>query len=148
MNRVWEYQKRFEERYLLAGGKIIAQRYRDIGRETFSQIPTTTTLHDYRVGSIFSVMPRDSVFAILESINKFNQITGGKFINEETIICAPEFGNFWPEIKVDKNFFTSAKGVFVAGDALGFIRGAMQACVTGLKAARGIKLFLNKEAVR
>ena len=145
-SQVWDFQKRFEERYLGVGGKVVAQRFQDLGRDTFSPLPRESTILDYRVGSVFSVLPRGSLHVILEAITKFNQIIGGNVLGDRTIICAPEFGNFWPEVRVDKDFFTSVSGIFVAGDALGFIRGALQASVTGLKAARGIGLFLGKEA--
>lgn len=144
ISQVWNFQRRFEERYLAAGGKIIAQRFCDIGNNIFYPLPQTTTLRDYKIGSVFSVMPRDSLYVILEAIAKFNQMTNGQFVGDETIVCAPEFGNFWPEIKMDKNFLTNIEGAFVAGDALGFIRGALQASVTGLKVARGISLFLGQ----
>ena len=144
-DEVWKFQSYFEERYHELGGKIIAQRYSDVGKSVFSPLPHGTTLRDYVLGNIFQIIPEKSAYVILEAINKFNKLMEGKVLTEDVVLCAPEIGNFWPEVEVDNMFQTNVRGIFVAGDALGFTRGALQGSVTGLKAANGIRTFLGKD---
>jgi uncharacterized FAD-dependent dehydrogenase len=142
---VWKFQVAFEDRYSSLGGKVVAQRYMDIGRSVFSPLPKSTTLRDYMIGSVFQVMPEKSVYVILEAIRRFAKLANRKILDKDAIVCAPEIGNFWPEVRVDKFFQTSVLGIFVAGDALGFTRGALQGCVTGMRVAKGLKIYLRKE---
>lgn len=140
---VWDFQREFEDKYSSFGGKVIAQKFNDIGKSIFSPLPKNSTLKDFFIGNIFLVLPEKSAFVLLEAINKFDRLMDGKVIDEDTVIIAPELGNFWPEIKTDKSFRTNISGLFVAGDALGFIRGALQGSVTGIKTANAIKKFLS-----
>lgn len=140
---VFRFQRNFEEKYYSLGGRIIAQRLKDIGNTTFRPLPHNTTLKDYSIGSVFSLLPEKSVYILLEAINRFDKILEGQVIDENTVIAAPELGNFWPEIKMDKEFQTNISGIFVAGDALGFIRGALQGSVTGIKTSRAVMRFLD-----
>ena len=142
---VWEFQSKFEEKYCSLGGKVIAQRYSDIGKSVFSPLPNNTTLRDYVLGSVFQVMPEKSVYVILEAMSKFATLMGEDVVEKDTIICAPEIGNFWPEVEVDRFFHTNVRGIFIAGDALGFTRGALQGSVTGMKVAKGLLKFIGKE---
>ncbi len=139
---VWRFQREFEERYSSFGGKVIAQRFNDVGRSIFSPLPNNTTLTDYFIGNIFNIIPEKSGFVLLEAINKFDKLMEGRVVDNDTVIIAPEIGNFWPEIETDKSFRTNVPGIFVAGDALGFIRGALQGSVTGIKTANAIRRFL------
>lgn len=142
---VWKFQSEFEEKYYSLGGRVVAQRYSDIGRSVFSPLPKSTTLRDYVLGSVFQVMSEKSVFVILEAMSRFGKLMGGNIFKKDAVICAPEIGNFWPEVAVDRFFQTNVGGIFIAGDALGFTRGALQGSVTGIKVAKGIKKFLGKE---
>lgn len=140
---VFEFQREFEEKYYSLGGKIIAQRLKDLGNMAFRPLPNNTTLKDYYIGSVFALLPEKSVFVLSEAINRFDKIMEGKVIDDDTIIIAPELGNFWPEIDMNEEFRTNIPGIFVAGDALGFIRGALQGSVTGIKASQAVKKFLD-----
>lgn len=82
---------------------------------------------------------------LLEAISRFDRMMDGKVLANDTVIAAPEIGNFWPEINMDKNFQTNIQGIFVAGDTLGFTRGALQASVTGIKTSEIVAKFLEKE---
>jgi hypothetical protein len=139
---VWRFQREFEDQYTSFGGKVIAQRFNDVGKSIFSPLPESTTLTDYFIGNIFHIIPEKSGFVLLEAIRKFDKLMGGKVVDNDTVIIAPEIGNFWPEIETDKSFRTNVPGIFVAGDALGFIRGALQGSVTGIKTANAIRRFL------
>ena len=142
---VWRFHVAFENKYSSLGGKVVAQRYADVGRSVFSPLPSSTTLRDYVLGSVFQVMPEKSVYVILEAIRKFARLVNKGILNTDAIICAPEIGNFWPEVQVDDLLQTNVHGIFVAGDALGFTRGALQGCATGMRAAKGIKIYLRRE---
>ncbi len=142
---VWKFQSEFEEKYYAIGGRVVAQRYSDIGRSVFSPLPKNTTLRDYVLGSVFQTIPEKSVYVILEAMSKFNELMGGNILKKNAVICAPEIGNFWPEVAVDRFFHTNVGGIFIAGDTLGFTRGALQGSATGIRVAKGIKKFLGKE---
>lgn len=135
----WRFQRAFEDNYYTLGGKVVAQRLADVGKRVFMPLPKNTTLVDYRIGDIFDVLPEKTAYVLLEAINKFDKLLNGNVIDENTIIIVPELGNFWPEIETDESFQTSVPNLFIVGDALGFIRGALQGCVTGIKVARTIK---------
>lgn len=99
------------------------------------------------IGNIFHIIPEKSGFVLLEAISKFDKLMEGKVIDNDSVIIAPEIGNFWPEIETDKSFRTNVPGIFVAGDALGFVRGALQGSVTGIKTANAIKNFYKRRFI-
>jgi len=144
IEEVWKFQRSFEDNYYALGGKVIAQRFRDVGKRIFSLPPRNMTLRDYCIGSIFEVLPEKTSLVILEAISRFDKIMDGQVINDDTVIISPELGNFWPEISIDLDFQTNVNGLFVIGDALGFIRGALQSSVTGIRASSEIKHFLER----
>jgi len=142
-SEVWEFQREFENRHAELGGLVIAQRYTDIGRKTFSPLPSSSTLTGYRIGSVADVIPEHTCFILFEAMRRFEAVTGKRFLDKEAVLVAPELGNFWPEVRVNNNFMTNVPGLFVAGDTLGFTRGALQATLTGTQAARGAISFLR-----
>ncbi|MFO0703946.1 MAG: hypothetical protein U0525_04455 [Patescibacteria group bacterium] len=138
-SQVWDFQQQFEARYQALGGQIVAQRYTDLGNSVFRPLPAEHTLNaSYRMGSVYSVVPEDTVHKILEAMRKFDAMMKHKVLTERAILIAPELGNFWPEVVVNNKFMTTRQGLYMAGDALGFTRGALQACLTGKTAAHSM----------
>lgn len=43
-DEVFEFQRNFEEKYYSLGGKVISQRFKDVGKQIFSPLPFNTTL--------------------------------------------------------------------------------------------------------
>ncbi len=141
--QVWDFQRKFEGNYQKMGGVPIAQRYTDLGKPVFRALPDGHTLSVYRIGGVMNVIPNDSGEKILEAMRRFNRLMGGKVLTDRAVLIAPELGNFWPEVVVNNDFQTSRAGMFMAGDGLGFTRGALQASLTGTAAARGIQNYLS-----
>jgi uncharacterized FAD-dependent dehydrogenase len=128
---------------MLAGGKIIVQRYGDFkqGRRTTSKRlirnNITPTLNDAVAGDLSLVLPYRIMLAIDETIQALNKVAPG-LASDETLLYGVEVKFYSNKIKVDKNFETNIRGLYVAGDGAGITRGLMQAACNGVYIARVI----------
>lgn len=128
---------------MLAGGKIIVQRYGDFkqGRRTTSERllrnNITPTLKDAIAGDLSLVLPYRIMLAIHETIQALDKVAPG-LASDETLLYGVEVKFYGNKVVVDKNFETNIKGLYVAGDGAGITRGLMQAACNGVFIARNI----------
>jgi len=128
---------------LLGGGKPLLQRLVDLRRgrrSTWTRIKKSyinPSLTDVTPGDIAMGMPYRVVANIIEGLERMDSVMPG--INAgSTLLYAPEVKYRGSKVKTDKNFETSIKGVFVAGDGAGVAGNIIGAAATGVIAARGM----------
>jgi uncharacterized FAD-dependent dehydrogenase len=127
----------------IGGGKPILQSLEDLRcgrRSTHSRLTKSfvePSLQDYTPGDISMALPHRIVVNIIEGLEILDKVMPG--INSgSTLIYAPEVKFRSSKVKTDKNFQTSIKGLYVAGDAAGLSGSITGAAVTGIIVSRGI----------
>ncbi len=134
---------------MLAGGKIIVQRYGDFkqGRRTTPERlirnNISATLKDAVAGDLSLVLPYRIMLAIDETIQALDKVAPG-IASDETLLYGVEVKFYGNKVKTDKNFETNIKGLYVAGDGAGITRGLMQAACNGVHIAR---IILNERGL-
>lgn len=88
------------------------------------------TMKDYVCGNINKYLPADTLRYIKEMIIDIDEVLPG-FANEKNIIYAPSFEFGANKYKLNSNFETNIKGLYIGGDASGYFRGLMQAMISG-----------------
>jgi uncharacterized FAD-dependent dehydrogenase len=68
----------------------------------------------------------------------FNRECGAAYTTADVNVIGLEVENDWYEMRLDKTFQSSMKGLYVIGDASGAVQGILHAAITGYVAARGI----------
>jgi len=128
---------------MLSGNKIIVQRYGDFrrGRRTTEtrlvRNNIQPTLKDAVPGDLCLVLPYRIMKDIEEMIIALDNVTPG-LASDETLLYGVEVKFYSNKIKVDENFETNIKSLYVMGDGAGITRGLMQASVNGVYTARKI----------
>lgn len=124
-------------------GKPIIQRLGDLEkgrRSTWDRINRsviTPTLRDVTPGDISLALPHRVVENILEALQRLDTIYPG-VASPQTLLYAPEIKYYSVKAVINKDFETTVKGIYVAGDGAGLSRGINIAAATGILAARGI----------
>lgn len=128
---------------MLSGGKVLVQRYGDFkrGRRTtekrLNQNNLRPTLKDAVPGDLCMVLPYRVMTDIAETIESLNNIMPG-FNSDGTLLYGVEVKFYSNKIKVNENFETNIKGLYVLGDGAGITRGLIQSSMNGVYLAREI----------
>ena len=127
----------------LGGGKPILQRLGDLKkgrRSTWDRINRRSlrpTLLNVTPGDVSMGLPHRIVTDLLEALNKLDHVMPG-VSSDSTLIYAPEIKFSANRVCTNKDFESSVKNLFVAGDGAGLSGGLVTAAATGVIAARGI----------
>ncbi|MFZ7133483.1 MAG: NAD(P)/FAD-dependent oxidoreductase [Eubacteriales bacterium] len=128
---------------MLSGNKIIVQRYGDFkkGRRTTDKRlfrnNIQPTLIDAVPGDLGLVLPYRVLKDIDEMLEALNNVTPG-LASDETLLYGVEVKFYSNVVKVNKDFETNIKNMYVMGDGAGITRGLMQASVNGVYVARSV----------
>lgn len=140
-NQPIEYGKKVAEMgNMLADGKILIQRFGDFirgRRSTEDRIKrgnVRPTLEDAEPGDLGHAIPYRTMLDIKESIQALDQLIPG-IASDETLMYGIEVKFYSNRIKVDNNFQTNIKNLYVGGDGAGITRGLMHASVNGVMLA-------------
>ncbi|MDF2879550.1 MAG: dependent pyridine nucleotide-disulfide oxidoreductase family protein [Clostridiaceae bacterium] len=126
---------------MLAGNKIIVQRYGDFkrGRRTTEErlyrnniIPT---LKDAVPGDLSLVLPYRIMKDLVEMIEALNGVVPG-LASDELLLYGVEVKFYSNKVIIDENFETNIKGLYGLGDGVGITRGLMQSSAMGLQMGR------------
>ncbi len=126
---------------LLAGNRIIVQRYGDFRRgrrttpERLLRNNVQPTLEDAQPGDLGLVIPYRILLDIKEMIEALDTIVPG-VASHETLLYGVEVKFYSSRVQTGPDFQSSISGLFVAGDGAGITRGLMQAGVNGVVIAR------------
>jgi uncharacterized FAD-dependent dehydrogenase len=124
--------------------KPIVQRLEDLKsgrRSTEKRIALSRanpTLKEAVPGDITLAMPEKIMKGIVEFLGRLDTLMPGIFQGNNTLLYAPEIKFQSMRGKVDQNFETSVKGIYLAGDGCGLSGGIVPAAVTGILAAEGM----------
>ncbi len=122
---------------MLAGNKIIVQRYGDFRRgrrttiERLKRNNIEPTLNDALPGDLSLVIPYRILLDIKEMIEALDTIVPGVAGNE-TLLYGVEVKFYSNIIHIDQYFQSNILNLFVAGDGAGITRGLMQAGANGI----------------
>lgn len=122
---------------MLAGNKIIVQRYGDFRRgrrttpERLDRNNIHPTLKDALPGDLSLVIPYRIMLDIKEMIKAMDAIVPGVASNE-TLLYGVEVKFYSNILHIDDKFQSSIRNLYVAGDGAGITRGLMQASVNGV----------------
>ncbi|WP_138158946.1 NAD(P)/FAD-dependent oxidoreductase [Peptoniphilus catoniae] len=124
----------------MLGGGIILQRFGDLikGRRSsdrrMKKCFTRPTLKA-TPGDLSLVIPKRQMDSIIEMIYALDKIAPGT-ANEDTLLYGVEVKFYNSKVKVDSNFQTDKKGLFVVGDGGGVTHSLSQASASGVYVAR------------
>ncbi len=129
---------------MLSDGSVIVQRFGDLmrgRRSTPSRIAKNfvrPTLKEALPGDLSFVLPYRAMSNIIETIQQLDKIMPG-VADSNTLIYGVEVKFYSMRIKVDKNMNSKTiKNLYCVGDGAGITRGIIQACASGLIAAKNI----------
>ena len=128
---------------MLSNGAIIIQKYGDIirGRRTtekrLKESFVTPTLKEAVPGDLGLVLPYNTMKSIIEMIEALDKVTPG-IASEHTLFYGVEAKFYSARPKVDNNFESPIKGLYLGGDGAGITRGLAQAGANGVWIARHI----------
>ncbi len=128
---------------MLSNGSIIIQTYGDIikGRRTtvkrLKESFVNPTLKEAVPGDLGLVLPYNTMKSIIEMIEALNKVTPG-IASEHTLFYGVEAKFYSARPKVDNNFESPIKGLYLGGDGAGITRGLAQAGANGIWIARHI----------
>ncbi|MDO5708113.1 MAG: NAD(P)/FAD-dependent oxidoreductase [Andreesenia angusta] len=128
---------------MLAGNKIIVQRYGDFKRGRRSTEHRLTrnnivpTLLDAVPGDLSLVLPYRIMKDLAEMIEALDNVVPG-MASDETLLYGVEVKFYSNRICVDKTFETNIKNLYAIGDGAGITRGLQQASANGLQVANNI----------
>ncbi len=126
---------------MLAGGKLLVQRYEDFkrGRRTtesrLARNKIIPTMKDAVPGDLSLVLPYRIMTDIDEMIQALEGVSAG-IISAGTLLYGVEVKFYSNRVKVDDTFQTNIKNLYVMGDGVGITRGLMQASCNGVHVAR------------
>lgn len=127
----------------LSNGSVIVQKYGDIlkgRRSTAKRINegfVKPTLKEAVPGDLGLVLPYNIMKSLVEMMEALNTITPG-IASDHTLFYGVEAKFYSDRPKVDNNFETQIKNLYVGGDGAGITRGLAQAGANGVKIARSI----------
>ncbi len=128
---------------MLSNGSIIIQKYGDIikGRRTtekrLKEGFVTPTLKEAVPGDLGLVLPYNTMKSIIEMIEALDKVTPG-IASEHTLFYGVEAKFYSARLKVNENFESPIKGLYLGGDGAGITRGLAQAGANGIWIARHI----------
>lgn len=128
----------------MLGGGVLLQRFGDLvkGRRSdekrMAKCFTEPTLKA-TPGDLSLVMPKRQLDSIIEMIYALDKIAPG-MANEDTLLYGVEVKFYNSKIKVDENFETKVKGLFVVGDGGGMTHSLSQASACGVQVARHLNI--------
>lgn len=124
-------------------GGTIVQRYEDfVARmptieEKLKQNSIKSTLPDAAPTNLHWVLPQYVTEAVEEFLNHLSLLSED-LINGDTLLHAPVWELCWDRVQAEEGLRTNVPGFYVAGDAIGWARGIIQAATTGIVIARDI----------
>jgi uncharacterized FAD-dependent dehydrogenase len=127
----------------IGGGKPLIQRFGDLRRgrrstvERIEKNDVKNTLRDVTPGDISMALPHRIVMDLIEGLERLNKIVPG-VASDSSLIYAPEIKFYAMNVSVGRNFETSVKNLFAAGDGAGLSRDIVNASATGILTARGV----------
>ncbi|QTN95745.1 hypothetical protein J6600_19285 [Bacillus sp. LJBV19] len=119
------------------------QRYEDfVARiptieEKLKQNSIKSTLPDAAPTNLHWVLPQYVTEAVEEFLNHLSLLSED-LINGDTLLHAPVWELCWDRVQAEEGLRTNVPGFYVAGDAIGWARGIIQAATTGIVIARVI----------
>lgn len=128
---------------MLAGNKIIVQRYGDFkrGRRSTDQRVTRSnivpTLLDSVPGDLSLVLPYRIMKDLEEMIEALDHVIPG-MASDETLLYGVEVKFYSNRLCVNEKFETNIDNLYAIGDGAGVTRGLQQASANGLEAANSI----------
>ncbi len=136
---------------MLAGNKIIVQRYGDFkrGRRSTEHRVTRSnivpTLQDAVPGDLSLVLPYRIMKDLAEMIEALDNVVPG-MASDETLMYGVEVKFYSNRVCTDNKFETNIKELYAIGDGAGITRGLQQASANGLQVANNIleKMEENK----
>ncbi len=134
-------QKVGELTNMLAGGKILVQRFGDIldGKRTWQdeldRSNLKPTLKDAIAGDVTAAMPYRAMTNIINFMKATDTVVPG-FASIETLLYSPELKFYSNRVKMDEDLTTNIKGLFCLGDSSGWTRGLMMSSVMGVLLAK------------
>lgn len=135
---------------MLSNGSIIVQKYGDIMRGRRSTVKrlkegfVVPTLKEAVPGDLGLVLPYNTMKSIIEMIEALDKVTPG-IASEHTLFYGVEAKFYSARPKVDSNFQSPIKGLYLGGDGAGITRGLAQAGANGVWIARHIISSLQEE---
>lgn len=127
----------------ISKGSIIIQSYGDIikGRRStqkrIDELFITPTQKTAVPGDLGLVLPYNTMKSLIEMMEALDHVTPG-IASEHTLFYGAEAKFYSSRFKVDNNFETTIKGLFLAGDGAGLTRGLSQAGANGIAIANYI----------
>ena len=127
----------------LSNGSVIVQKYGDIlkgRRSTQKRINegfVKPTLKEAVPGDLGLALPYNIMKSLVEMMEALNYITPG-IASDHTLFYGVEAKFYSDRPKVDNNFETVIKNLYVGGDGAGITRGLAQAGANGVHIARAI----------
>lgn len=125
----------------ISNGSIIIQSYGDIikGRRStqkrIDELFITPTQKTAVPGDLGLVLPYNTMRSLIEMMEALDHVTPG-IASEHTLFYGVEAKFYSSRFKVDENFQTDIKGLYLAGDGAGLTRGLSQAGANGVAIAR------------
>ncbi len=127
----------------ISNGSIIIQSYGDIikGRRStqkrIDELFITPTQKTAVPGDLGLVLPYNTMRSLIEMMEALDHVTPG-IASEHTLFYGVEAKFYSSRFKVDNNFESDIKGLYLAGDGAGLTRGLSQAGANGVAIARHI----------
>lgn len=132
----------------LSNGSVIVQKYGDIikgRRSTQKRINegfVKPTLKEAVPGDLGLVLPYNIMKSLIEMMEALNKITPG-IVSDHTLFYGVEAKFYSDRPKVNNEFETAIKNLYVGGDGAGITRGLAQAGANGVAIARSIIKKVN-----
>ena len=132
----------------LSNGSVIVQKYGDIikgRRSTQKRINegfVKPTLKEAVPGDLGLVLPYNIMKSLIEMMEALNKITPG-IVSDHTLFYGVEAKFYSDRPKVNNEFETAIKNLYVGGDGAGITRGLAQAGANGIAIARSIIKKVN-----
>lgn len=127
----------------ISNGSIIIQSYGDIlkGRRStqkrIDELFITPTQKTAVPGDLGLVLPYNTMRSLIEMMEALDHVTPG-IASEHTLFYGVEAKFYSSRFKVDSNFESDIKGLYLAGDGAGITRGLSQAGANGIAIAHHI----------
>ena len=137
-----EFQRKLEEKaYILGGGSIPIQEYKDFKKNQLSSgagsvIPRIKGA--YRLANLRELLPELLNEAIIESMEKFGYTIGG-FDRDDAVLAGVESRTSSPvRILRNEEYEGSMEGLYPCGEGAGYAGGITSAAMDGIKVAEAI----------
>ncbi len=129
----------------LSGGKPIFQSARSFLSRPGPDPELTTSVRDCTHGDVAALFPyaavkslKLAVSEVCRTIASANSCDLDQVVSQ-TVLIAPDVEFFWPTVDVSPYFETNVRNLYVVGDTAGYAQGNLQACISGIAAAKKVK---------